>query len=131
MAYLDVSPMMVALRTAPEEFEMDDGWLHHLRSRHSFKFDALGRVEIRANCHCASLSIRRDQAPDLTASYREWQADYWRPLQINREFASHFASRAPLRRALIAMTARLHRWLVEDHLPRHHRDDIVPVSAAE
>jgi hypothetical protein len=118
MAYLDVNPMIVALRTSPEEFEMDDGWLHHIRSRHSFRFDAHGRVEIQANCHCASLSVRHDQTPQLRAGYREWLAEYWHPLEINREFASHFEARSPLRRMLIALTVGLHRWLMRDHLPR-------------
>ncbi|MGH6990594.1 MAG: hypothetical protein ACREFD_14940 [Stellaceae bacterium] len=129
MAYLDVSPMIDALRTAPEEFEMDDGWLHHLRSRHGFKFNAAGSVRIRANCDCALLRVKHDQAPELHASYRQWQANYWRPLEINREFASHFAARSPARRLLIAMAGRLQRWLIADHhLPRRRRD-IVAVPA--
>ena len=50
MQYLNVSPMMVALRTAPEEFELADGWLHHTLSRHSFRFGPNDAVEVRAAC---------------------------------------------------------------------------------
>ncbi len=44
MAYLDVSPMIVALRTSPSDFEMKRGWLRHFPSRHEFKFDSEGNV---------------------------------------------------------------------------------------
>ena len=39
MTYLDVTPMIIALRTSPSDFEMKRGWLHHFPSRHEFKFD--------------------------------------------------------------------------------------------
>jgi hypothetical protein len=42
---------------------------------------------------------------------RWWRAIYWRPIEINREFARHFAPRSRWRQALIAMTGRLHRRL--------------------
>lgn len=121
MAYLDVAPMMISLRTAPEEFEVNQGWLRHIPSRHDFMFDRNGRVRIRANCNCAMLAVSSEQEPQLYASYRKWANDYWRPLQINRAFAAHFAPRPFWRRLLIAAVGRLHRWLLEGgHSHRNH-----------
>lgn len=120
MPYLDVSPMMTALRTAPEEFELVSGWLHHIRSRHSFRFSPDEQVEIRAACNCALLAVRPEQERQLAASYREWQSSYWRPLEINREFASHFARRPGILQLMIELTARLHRWLLRQERPHGH-----------
>jgi len=111
--YLNVSPMMVALRTTPEEFELTNGWLHHIPSRHSFRFGPNDAIEIRAACNCALLAVRPEQQRELTDGFRQWRAIYWRPLQINREFARHFVSRSWWRRALIDMTGRLHRRLLQ------------------
>lgn len=119
MAYLDVSPMMVALRTTPEEFELSHGWLHHTPSRHSFKFSPGGGIQLRAECNCSLLAIKSEQEEALTACYYEWQANYWRPLQINREFASHFRQRSPFRQLLIDLTARVHRWLLRQGHASH------------
>lgn len=113
MSYLDVSPMMNALRTAPEQFELTDGWLHHRASWHSFRFGPDDDVEIRAACDCAVLAVRPEQRSALAACYRQWESSYWRPLQINREFASHFERRPGLIPQLIVLTGRFHRWLVE------------------
>jgi len=123
MAYLDVSPMMTALRTTPEEFELKSGWLQHSPSRHSFKFDPQGRVQMRAECDCAFLSVRREQEQDLFKTFQDWQATYWRPLEINRQFASHFRPRSAFRRFLIDVTARLHNRLVHrSHSHDHHHE---------
>jgi hypothetical protein len=62
MAYLDVSPMMTSLRTAPEDFEISDGWLHHIPSRHDFRFDPNGNVQLRAQCDCAQLAIQPNRS---------------------------------------------------------------------
>lgn len=129
MSYLDVSPMTVALRTAPEQFEVNHGWLHHIPSRHDFMFDGGGRVQIRAQCNCAMLSVKSEQEGELYGAYREWQAGYWRPLQINREFASHFAPPSPVRRILINLTAGLHRWLLRWGHRRHRHDEGAMVPA--
>ena len=48
MAYLELSPMIVALRDRPTDFEVDRGWLVHFPSRHCFMFDRLGNVAMRA-----------------------------------------------------------------------------------
>ncbi len=47
MTYLDVSPVIVALRIDRSEFEMKRGWLRHFPSRHEFKFDE-GKVRLYA-----------------------------------------------------------------------------------
>jgi len=113
MSYLDVSPMMTALSKTPEAFQLSQGWLTHLGSWHSFRFGpGDDQVELRAACNCALLAIRPDQLPALSKSFREWESSYWQPLQINREFAAHFASHSGLRRILIALTGRLHSWLL-------------------
>jgi hypothetical protein len=120
MAYLDVSPMMTSLRTAPEDFEIRDGWLHHIPSRHDFRFDPNGSVQLRAQCDCAHLAIQTEQERELSTAYGHWEAHYWRPLMINREFASHFR-RSRLRQFLLDVTAWLHRRLQQQshrHAPR-------------
>jgi hypothetical protein len=120
MTYLDVSPMMTSLRTMPEDFEIKDGWLHHIPSRHDFKFDPDGNVALRAQCDCAQLAVRTEQGRELAAAYHQWDTHYWRPLMINREFASHF-QRSALRQFLIDVTASLHRRLMQQshhHAPR-------------
>lgn len=130
MTYLDVSPMMVALRTTPEEFEIEHGWLRHIPSRHDFMFDPGGKVQIRAQCNCSSLSVRPDQSQELASSYKEWQTNYWKPLLINREFASHF-HRSAFRRVLIDLVARLHRQLLEQRHGNHHAGKIGAMHPAE
>jgi hypothetical protein len=112
MAYLDVAPIMTSLRTAPEDFEVKEGWLHHIPSRHDFKFDPEGNVQLRAQCDCAHLAVQTEQGRELSAAYNHWETHYWRPLQINREFASHF-QRSALRQFLIDVTAWLHRRLMQ------------------
>jgi len=110
--YLNVNPMMVALRTAPEQFELADGWLHHIPSRHSFRFGPNDAIEIRAACDCALLLVQPEQQRQLADCYRQWRAVYWRPLQINREFARHFVPQSWWRRALIEAAGRLQRRLL-------------------
>lgn len=112
MAYLDVNPLMASLRTRPEDFDFKGEWLRHIPSRHSFKFGPSGRVQIRAECNCAFLAIHPQQERQLQSSFEQWHTNYWRPLEINREFASHFNGRSRLRRALISLSSRLNRWLI-------------------
>jgi hypothetical protein len=90
MAYLDVSPMITALRTQASDFELSRGWLKHAPSRHRFKFDRYGNVSIDAHCDCASLSVAPEQSRELWQEFQVWREVYWRPVEINREFASHF-----------------------------------------
>ena len=90
MSYLELSPAIAALRARPEEFEFSNDTLHHPSSRHRFRFLREDCVEIHADCGCALLKASRKQTKAFHAAYREWHASYWRPLEINREFASHF-----------------------------------------
>ena len=106
MAYLDLSPAIAALHARPEEFEFTVDTLHHLGSGHRFRFPSEDSVEIHADCECALLKASREQMKLFHAAYREWHASYWRPLEINREFASHFEPTL-WRRAAIRLLRRL------------------------
>jgi hypothetical protein len=91
MAYLDVSPMIGALRECPSDFDMSRGHLRHMPSGHKVVFDAFGgSARIDAQCECATLRISREQSVELLAAFRAWKQDYWRMVEINREFAGHF-----------------------------------------
>ena len=90
MAYLDVSPMIVALRERPDEFEQRGKWLLHTPSRHSFRFDCEGNVRLRASCKCALLSIEKQQGQVLWQAFQDWHQAYWWPTVVNRQFALHF-----------------------------------------
>src|SRR5882762_2137413 len=61
MAYLELSPAIAALRARPEEFEFSNDTLHHLDSRHSFRFLNDESVEIHAHCGCAFLKASQEQ----------------------------------------------------------------------
>jgi hypothetical protein len=104
---LDLSPAITALCARPAEFEFSNDTLHHLGSRHGFRFQSDDSVEIHAECGCSLMNASHEQMKLFHAAYREWYASYWRPLEINREFASHFelplwrrAAIWPLRRLL-------------------------------
>ncbi len=120
MATLNVSPMVTALLQAPYEFELTAGWLNHIPSGHGFRFDSTDHVEISAACNCALLAVSPEDERELGKRFRDWERDYWRPLQINREFASHFAHKGSLRWVLIALTGRLHRWLMRPPRTAQH-----------
>lgn len=100
MAYLDVSPMITALRTQSSDFELSRGWLKHAPSRHRFRFDKYGNVTIDAHCDCASLSVAPEQSRELWQEFQVWREVYWRPVEINREFASHFQAPNAFQRIL-------------------------------
>ncbi len=107
MTYLDLAPAISALRSRPEEFEFSHDSLHHLRSRHRFHFVSEDDVRIDAACDCAQLRASREQARALHGAYREWRASYWRSVEINREFASHFEPPPLWRRWAIWLLKRL------------------------
>ncbi|MBS0222536.1 MAG: hypothetical protein JSR91_17540 [Proteobacteria bacterium] len=107
MAYLDLTPAITALRSRPEEFEFSNNTLHHLTSRHSFRFAGEGDVQIDARCDCSLLRATPDQNRILYAAYREWYDTYWRSVEINREFATHFQPPALWRRLAIWLLRRL------------------------
>ena len=129
MSYLDVSPMVTALRSSPETFEFTGGSLHHIPSRHRFKFSDRGNVRLDAQCNCSFLTIRKEQEAGLYEAFQEWRASYWRPIEINREFAAHFAPPPPWRRFLIDLTARLHRFLLRQPGSAHAHKEHVAVPA--
>jgi hypothetical protein len=89
--YLNVEPMIWALKFQPSDFEQDHGSLLHVPSRHRFKFDARGRVSVDAQCGCARRSVSAEQGDRLFEGYNSWRELYWQPLETDREFASHFA----------------------------------------
>src|SRR5687768_14516542 len=91
MTYLDLAPAIAAIRSRPEEFEISHDSLYHRRSRHRFNFLGEDDVRIEAACDCSLLRASSEQARAFHAAYRAWHASYWRPMAINREFASHFA----------------------------------------
>lgn len=90
MAYLDLTPVTVALRGRPEEFEMIRGNLHHLPSRHRFLFENDGTVRLHADCDCSLLALQAEQVDLFKTAFDQWHANYWRAVEINREFARHF-----------------------------------------
>lgn len=110
MTYLDLAPAITALRTRPEEFDLSHDVLRHARSRHAFRMVGEDDLHIDAVCDCSLLRASPDQARAFRAAWREWQSSYWRPQQINREFASHFAPPPLWRRLAIALLRRLAAW---------------------
>jgi hypothetical protein len=109
--FLDVSPVISALRFQPDDFEYAHGWLRHVPSRHRFWFHRSGRVTIDANCGCASMSIRPEQSDELVAVFKTWRQDYWLPLETNREFAAHFRTPNAWIRLLRDMRTAVRRFL--------------------
>jgi hypothetical protein len=120
-AYLDVSPMTAALRTTPDEFEMDHGWLHHIPSRHRLSFGPKGEVLLRAACDCTLLAVKPEQEGVLATAFEEWRLNYWRTVEINREFSAHFRHPSAFRRMLIKLAAGTHRWLMRGGTGHAHR----------
>ena len=129
MAYLELSPMIAALRDRPADFELDRGWLVHFSSRHAFMFDRQGNVAVRARCACAHLSVRLEDGQELWGAYREWRANYWRPIEINREFAAHFRKPSIFRRALRRLLSKVRRLLLDPTLDQEP-ENVIADSAA-
>jgi hypothetical protein len=119
MAYLDISPMLVALREQPAEFDLRGDKLRHIPSRHVFGFTSGGRAIVtRTRCDCAALTITERQSALLKAALDDWRGAYWEPMvarkaeerriaRINREFARHF--RPGLHRLFDRIAAMWHR----------------------
>jgi hypothetical protein len=111
MAYLEVSPMIAALRTCPSDFDMSEGRLRHIPSGHKVVFDPFGgSARIDGFCACATLQISRPQSVELLAAFREWKENHWRAVEINRDFAEHFQPSFLRRLAVRALT-----YLLEHH----------------
>lgn len=130
MAYLDVEPMIVALRSSADDFEMNHGWLHHFPSHHRFKIHRSGKVRLNARCDCAQLAIREQQGLQLRDAFQDWYASYWRPIEINREFASHFERPGPAGRVWRALMRRLRRFL-DGYDPADEAGAVPPLIPAE
>jgi hypothetical protein len=129
--YLDVAPMIAALRFQPSDFEYARGWLNHVPSRHRFQFDRKGRVTIDALCGCASLSIRPEQADELHSMFTTWRQSYWQPLETNREFASHFAEPNALVRLFRDIRMAWRRFRRQAHAVRIPADALPSATPAE
>jgi hypothetical protein len=111
MAYLDLTPMLQAMRARPSEFEMYGPFLQHIRSQHLLEVDRRGNVRVHARCDCARLEVSREQGEEMMAALSAWRIVYWEPhlaqieaekraAKINREFASHFRPPGAWRRFL-------------------------------
>lgn len=87
---VDVAPMISALQFQPTDFELSHGWLTHVPSHHRFKFDAKGNVTIHALCNCANRTVSAEQGQQLFQMFIGWRENYWLPLRVDQEFASHF-----------------------------------------
>jgi hypothetical protein len=116
--YLDLSPMIRALRESPTEFEMEGNFVRHRPSRHVLKFDVHGNAQLVARCNCSQLPIRQQQSNELRAAVAVWMDVYWRPLmtrqaakrrvvEINQAFAEYFRPRGKFRRAFEAVLSFL------------------------
>ncbi len=70
MTYLELSPAITALRSRPEEFELRDDALHHLGSRHSFRFLSDGELRIEALCGCSQLRALPQQSRALHEAFQ-------------------------------------------------------------
>ncbi len=103
MACLDLSPAITAIRARPEEFEFAGNSLHHIPSNHKFYFQNDGNVDVVADCGCSSLQTSRAQGEAFHTAYKDWLATYWHPVQINRQFASHFETPNLWRRLLLKL----------------------------
>jgi len=55
------------------------------------------------------LAVRREQGLELWQTFQQWHVSYWRPLEINKEFASHFRKPSLLTRAFRNMIAKIRR----------------------
>jgi hypothetical protein len=90
MHHRDVAPLILALQFRPADFEYKLGRLRHLPTRHQFLLDQSGRVAIDVARGCADCSISSEQGEKLFTAFKAWEESYWRPLEIDREFATHF-----------------------------------------
>jgi hypothetical protein len=122
MAYLDLSPMLQAMRVRPSEFEMQGVYLHHIPSHHLLNFDTSGIARVHARCDCAMLDVSRAQSEEMRAAMSAWRVVYWEPrlaeieaekraAAINREFASHFRPPNAWRR-ILALFRRDSRFIL-------------------
>ena len=79
MAYLDLSPMLQAMRARPSEFEMQGSYLRHISSHHLLNFDIWGNARVHARCDCAMLDVSREQSDEMKSAIAAWRVVYWEP----------------------------------------------------
>jgi len=127
--YLNVSPLIQALKFQPEDFEIERGWLSHSPSRHRFRFDKLGRVTVEANCGCSVMAVKAEQSEELFAMFKTWRREYWVPLETNREFASHFEKAGAWRRLYRDIKTAFRRFLRREQPASLPVDDLVSARA--
>lgn len=120
MTYLDISPILVALREQPDTFSLSEGWIIHLPSRHRFQVQAGGSVTLEAAYGDAGLSVHAQQGRQLHQAVASWRAEYWIPREISRHFGY------PCRRASLGQ-----RWRrkVADLLAQHQHDGALAIYA--
>jgi hypothetical protein len=63
-------------------------------------------------------------------AYREWHANYWRPIEINREFDAHFRNPKILQRVLRGFLAKARRVLLDPTLDQEPTNVAVDRAAA-
>jgi hypothetical protein len=87
------------------------------------QLDQIGRTELAGSTGGEAASARGSNSATGRTGLM-WKtcgasATYSRcgPLQINREFASHFLRKPGLRQMMIALTGRLHGWLLRPVIP--------------
>lgn len=84
MPYLDVAPMITALRVAPQEFALETSrhagdLLVHKPSKHKFMSPFDLPMITGTECDCSMLRIQYGQEDRLAKAAREWHATYWVP----------------------------------------------------
>src|SRR5258708_3988566 len=79
MAYLDLTPMLQAMRARPGEFEMQDFYLRHVPSQHLLTFNIWGKAQVHARCDCAMLEVSSEQSGELTDAISAWKDVNWPP----------------------------------------------------
>ena len=77
MAYLDLTPMLQAMRARPSEFEMSGPFLRHIRSQHLLEVDRRGNVHVHARCDCARLEVLAGSALRAAATSTQSSACRW------------------------------------------------------
>jgi hypothetical protein len=109
MAYLDMSPVLAALRESPHEFTVSDGWVQQRSSRYRLKAQVDGHVLVETADGSASPLISCAQGFHLFRAIENWRVNYWIPREVNRIFARQIRPRGLWQRIL----DRLEAWLPE------------------
>jgi hypothetical protein len=109
MTYLDMSPVLTALRERPHEFTVSDGWVQQRSSRYRLKALADGHVLVETEDGSASPLISCSQGFHLFRAIENWRVNYWIPQKVNRIFARQIRPRCLWQRIL----DRVEAWLPE------------------